>query len=115
MSKYVLMAEEILAAVGGKENVSNVFHCMTRLRFNLKDNGLIDSNKIKAIPGVLGLHVDGGEIQIIIGPEVDDVYKETLKATGLSETSKIEENLDENKTDKKFSFKKVGNSIINVF
>ena len=40
------IAEDVLAAVGGKENVSGVTHCMTRLRFTLKDNGIPDTNKV---------------------------------------------------------------------
>ena len=51
------IAENILAAVGGRENITSVTHCMTRLRFNLKDMGLPDQEQIKKLNGVLGVVV----------------------------------------------------------
>ena len=55
------LAERIIAHVGGKGNIENVFHCMTRLRFNLKDEGLFESETIEALDGVAGLNIDGRE------------------------------------------------------
>ncbi len=110
MSKYKEIAVNVLEQIGGKENVSNIFHCMTRLRFNLKDNGLVNEEAIKSINGVLGLHVDNGEIQIIIGPAVENVYNEMLKLTGIDRTAMIEENLD---SKKEFSVKVFFADVIN--
>lgn len=108
------MASEIIELVGTKENVSNVFHCMTRLRFNLKDQSLANSEALKTVQGVQGVHIDGGEIQVIIGPSVNDVYEEVLKITELKRTEQIDENLDSKKgTD--FSLKGIFNGIINAF
>lgn len=114
MNRHIL-ANQIVELVGGKENISNVFHCMTRLRFNLKDAGLADDEKIKALDGVLGINNPAGELQIIVGAGVESIYKEVIAIVGLDETKAIEENLDPTLTKRKFSFKKLGGSIFNVF
>lgn len=70
------IAKEVLEQVGGKDNVSKVLHCQTRLRFNLKDESVVVDEKIEEIKGVLGIVRAGGQIQIVVGPEVKDVYSE---------------------------------------
>ena len=70
------LAEGILEKVGGKENIESVVHCMTRLRFVLKDENLADDDQVKKIEGVIGLMKKNGQYQIIIGNEVASVYKE---------------------------------------
>jgi len=77
------IAKDVLAAVGGKENVTGVTHCMTRLRFNLKDETLAKDEVINAIPGVAGIMHSGGQTQIIIGQNVDKVYGELCAISGL--------------------------------
>ena len=77
------IAEQVLAAVGGKENISSVTHCMTRLRFNLKDMGLPDQEQIKKIPGVLGVVIAGGPFQVISGQNVPKVYAALCAMGGL--------------------------------
>lgn len=67
---YQKMGEDILAAVGGKENVSALGHCATRLRFNLVDESKIDDAKLKAIKGVMGTRRQSGQFQVIIGQDV---------------------------------------------
>lgn len=74
MANHDKLAADVLAAVGGKENVSSATHCITRLRFNLKDAGIPKEEEIKKIPGVLGVVQAGGQYQIVIGPEVSQVY-----------------------------------------
>ena len=81
------IAQDILAVVGGKENVFLATHCMTRLRLNLKDESVIDADKIKAIDGVIGFIQQGGQDQIIIGQNVDKVYEEFCKLGGISTPS----------------------------
>ena len=78
------IAEQVLAEVGGRENVSSVTHCMTRLRFVLKDQSIPEKNGITKIKGVVGVNVAGGQYQVIIGNSVGNVYKE-LTALGVSE------------------------------
>lgn len=61
------IAADVLEAVGGKENVTFVAHCMTRLRFNLKDIDAPDIKEVKKIGGVLGAQISGGQFQVIVG------------------------------------------------
>lgn len=71
--------KEILAAVGGEQNVVTVTHCMTRLRFVLKDDTIAIEAEIKKIPGVIGVAKKGGQCQIICGNDVANYYKELIK------------------------------------
>lgn len=105
------IAENILAAVGGRENITSVTHCMTRLRFNLKDMGLPDQEQIKKLNGVLGVVVSGGQFQIIVGQNVPKVYTELCQMAGLQEQEAINENLDAPK--EKLTPKKLGSNILN--
>ena len=115
MSKHTKLAETIIDLIGGKENISNVFHCMTRLRLNLKDQGIAKLDEVEKTDGVLGINVDRGEIQIIIGPAVDEVYSEVIRMTGLERTEAIDENLDEDLNKSGFSPKAIFDNIINTF
>lgn len=83
MGKFDEIAEQVIKEVGGKENVFNVAHCNTRLRFNLKDDGIPDDEKIEEIPGVFGVVRSGGQYQIIVGQEVDKIYQIVIKKLGL--------------------------------
>lgn len=74
--KYQKTAKDVLKAVGGKENVSLVTHCMTRLRFNLKDENIPDDETVKSIDGVAGVVKSGGQYQVIIGTTVEQVFSE---------------------------------------
>jgi PTS system beta-glucosides-specific IIC component len=69
------LSKEILKLVGGEENIDQVTHCMTRLRFNLNDNNQADKATLKNTPGVMGVAENGGQFQVIIGNEVPEVYK----------------------------------------
>lgn len=77
--KFEQIAREVLENVGGKDNVAHVTHCVTRLRFNLKDESKANVDKIKKIKGVMGNVNQGGQFQVIIGNDVSDVYKELIK------------------------------------
>ena len=79
MAKYKELAAAIVEQIGGLKNVSNLTHCVTRLRFNLKNDNLADLNKIKQLDGVVGSVNKGGQVQVIIGPHVKDVHDEVLK------------------------------------
>ena len=98
------IAEQVLAKVGGKTNIEFLTHCLTRLRFKLKDQSLADLENIKKTPGVIGAIVQNGQTQVIIGEAVGDVYQVLCELAGISKTEVIEENLDDEKTKKKFSF-----------
>ncbi|MCM3033154.1 MULTISPECIES: beta-glucoside-specific PTS transporter subunit IIABC [unclassified Niallia] len=75
-------AEEVLKSVGGKDNVNSVIHCVTRLRFKLKDTNLPDKEEIKQIDGVITVVESGGQFQVVIGNEVPHVYKEVTAHMG---------------------------------
>ena len=74
-SKYEELTKNIIGLVGGKENVSLFTHCMTRLRFNVKDKGIVETGELEKISGVLGVQWTGDQLQVIIGSAVDEVYK----------------------------------------
>ena len=69
-------AKQIVETLGGAENIENLTHCMTRLRFNLKDEAKADLEALKKIEGVRGTAEQGGVLQVIIGTDVDRFYKE---------------------------------------
>ncbi|MEQ8156337.1 MAG: sucrose-specific PTS transporter subunit IIBC [Clostridiaceae bacterium] len=88
---YNKIAQEILQYIGGKENVISAAHCATRLRLVLQDDKKIDIKKIEGIELVKGNFNNGGQFQIILGSGiVDEVYKEFINLTEISETSKSE-------------------------
>ncbi len=79
-------AKNLLKDIGGTDNVNSLVHCATRLRFTLKDNDLANDQAVENIPGVVGLVKGGGQYQVIIGPDVANVYNE-LQKEGLSDSN----------------------------
>ena len=77
-------ASRILKEVGGEKNVQYLTHCVTRLRFNLHSMEHVDENRIKNIPGVVGVVNKGGQFQVIIGQEVVTVYNALLELGDFS-------------------------------
>lgn len=75
---YKKLASTIIELVGGEKNVANVTHCATRLRFNLKDDNIAETDKLKNTKGVMGVVNKGGQYQIVIGSDVQSVYREIL-------------------------------------
>lgn len=96
MADITKLAAEILEMVGGAENITFVAHCMTRLRFNLKDESIVDDAKVKAIDGVIDIRHSAGQYQVIVGPKVDKVYEIVAKETGI-DTGKSAADEDETK------------------
>lgn len=76
---YKNSVQQILKAVGGEKNVKSVTHCMTRFRFTLQDESIVDDEVVKNIPGVMGVMKKGGQYQIIVGNDVASYYKEFMK------------------------------------
>lgn len=111
MDKNLQIAQAVLEKVGGADNITTVIHCITRLRFTLKDNSLVDDEAIKKIPGVMGTTTGGGLYMIIIGNSVDKVYSHLCKLGGLEVKEGLSENLDNIDT-KKFSAKDIPNKIL---
>lgn len=95
---YESVAKKILQRVGGAENVTGLVHCMTRLRFNLKDESIVDDEAVKKTKGVMGVMKKGGQYQIIIGNDVGYVYEELNKLGNFSNrVPKKKENSTEKK------------------
>ena len=116
MTNYDCAAKEILEAVGGKENIEFFTHCVTRLRFNLKDRSKVSVDKIKSIKGVLGSQWSSDQLQIIIGQDVDNYYDAVCAVGGIQKEAAIDENLDPSlvKKNVKITPKTVFNTIINT-
>ena len=83
--KYEGLARDIVRLVGGKENVSQAYHCVTRLRFILADEGKADEDAINALEGTLGVIHGAGQFQVCIGPHVADVFEEVEKLVDTGE------------------------------
>lgn len=75
---YRITAEELVKELGGDSNIENVSHCATRLRFILKDESVVDSDKVNKIPGVITTVQAGGQYQVVIGNHVKDVFEFVL-------------------------------------
>lgn len=88
MGKYAKEAKELLALVGGRENIAAVSHCMTRMRFVLNEPEKADIKKIEAMKVVKGSFTQSGQFQVIIGNTVSDFYNDFTAAAGLEGVSK---------------------------
>lgn len=88
VAKYTVDAEKLLGLIGGKGNISQVAHCITRMRFVLVDPTRADVADIEALPSVKGSFTQAGQFQVIIGNDVADFYKEFVAISGISEASK---------------------------
>lgn len=107
--RYEALANRVLDLIGGKENISFFTHCVTRLRFNVKDKGIVKLEEIEKIEGVLGCQWSGEQLQIIIGQAVGDAYNLICEKTGLAQQDAVQENLDGGK--KKFNITAVFDAI----
>ncbi|MUG23303.1 PTS sugar transporter [Paenibacillus macerans] len=90
---YKSTANTIMKEIGGRGNVNQLTHCATRLRFTLKDSEKVNQQKMKAIPGILGIVNSGGQFQVIIGQDVARVYNEIIPL--LSENTPEQEEIKE--------------------
>ena len=91
MSKYESLAKEILANVGGKENINSLTHCVTRLRFRLKDESKANDDALKNNPGVVTVMKSAGQYQVVIGNHVPLVYADVCELAGISNDKPQEE------------------------
>ena len=92
MSKeYQTLATQIIALVGGKENVANVYHCQTRLRFTLVDSLKVDTEDLEKLDGVTKVIINAGQYQIVIGTHVADVFEEIEKLVEISQNTTTQE------------------------
>ena len=108
---YQELSRQILAEIGGRDNIINCAHCITRLRLNLKDKDLANLENIKALP-VAGVQFTGDQLQIIIGNEINEVYDAFIQTAGLQREAIVDENLDMENTQKTWTVKSIFSSII---
>lgn len=104
---YQKLAAQIVTKVGGNGNIADVTHCMTRLRFDLKDEALADTEGMKNVAGVMGVVEKGGQYQVIIGNEVAKVYREVVAAGSFEGQKKSQ-------TKEKLTLKTIGNNILDA-
>lgn len=83
MNQYHDFNEQIIKLVGGKANIQAVVHCMTRLRFTLKDRSKADTKKLQELEGVIDVVSNNVAYQIIVGTHVNDVYKDLIDQLGM--------------------------------
>ena len=88
MAKYQNEVKELLEAIGGKENISAVSHCMTRMRFVLADEKKADMKRIEQISCVKGTFTQAGQFQVIIGNDVSTFFNEFTAYAGVEGVSK---------------------------
>ncbi|MEC0304097.1 beta-glucoside-specific PTS transporter subunit IIABC [Terribacillus saccharophilus] len=82
--KYEQLAKDIIEQVGGRENVNSVVHCITRLRFKLKDENKANTEALKNMDDVVTVLKSGGQYQVVIGNHVPDVYKAVAHVGGFT-------------------------------
>lgn len=104
MSKNEQLANNIVKNVGGKENISKLTHCATRLRFNLKDKSKVNKEELEKLE-ILQIVDTGTQYQVVIGPHVGSVYQSIIEQEGPVQSNDVESNNDNgNKED--------GNSVV---
>ncbi|WP_111937217.1 PTS transporter subunit EIIC [Clostridium paraputrificum] len=99
------VVREIIKSVGGKENIVNSWHCMTRLRFELKDLTKVDEEAIKGLDGIVGTAFNKEQFQVIIGTTVDKYYNILISQLGLELVKVSKESKSDNEK----------NSLVNKF
>lgn len=103
------LAKQLLKLVGGKQNINQVWHCATRLRFTLKDQDKVPKEKVEALDGVITVVEASGQFQVVIGNNVSDVYQEVVKlepslSDGTEEPATV--------THEKMTFKRAFNGLL---
>lgn len=114
---YKETAEEVLKYAGGAENVNNVYHCATRLRFTLNSSEHVDIEKLKSVNGVLNVLGNGTQIQVVIGSAVNKVYNELtpMLAAAPAVDKEADAGNSEGSKEKSWPIDKVFNVIAGIF
>lgn len=108
--RYAALADGIVEQLGGTSNITFFTHCVTRLRFNVKDKSLVNKEAIEALPGALGSQWVGDQYQVIIGQSVADAYNLIAEKTGLQKQDAVQEDMGDTGK-KKFSIGAVFDAI----
>ena len=107
--KYEKLAKDIIKNVGGKENVNSLTHCITRLRFKLKDESKANTEVLKNMDGIVTVVKSGGQYQVVIGNHVPDVYEDVSAVGGFATAS------DDDSNEKMNAFNKFIDTVSGVF
>jgi len=108
--KYEQLAKDIIKNVGGKENINSVSHCVTRLRFRLKDESKANKEALESNDGVVTVRQSAGQYQVVIGNHVPEVYKAVIAESGIESQKQVEE-----EEEKKGLFNSFVDIISNIF
>lgn len=110
MGKYEQLAKEIVKNVGDKDNIASLTHCVTRLRFQLLDEGKANDDVLKKMDGVVTVMKSAGQYQVVIGNHVGEVYADVCEAAGIGEG-----NLKEAPAEKKNIFDAFIDTVSGIF
>lgn len=110
MSKknYTAPAEKIVSAVGGESNIINLYHCVTRLRFKLKDVAKADKATLEGMPEVLSVVQANGQYQVVIGNDVENMFDAVMKNHSIENALDSDSEADSDQGEK-------GNPVIRFF
>lgn len=108
---YQALATEVIELVGGEKNIESVIHCVTRLRFYLKDDRLPKKDEIENLDGVMGIVEAGGQFQVVVGPAVDDIYKEVMAQLSVTDDDSFDEQTSSNSSENRTSLEKVKHAL----
>ena len=98
---YDELAKLIIENVGGKDNITQVQHCITRLRFQLKDMDKPNTEVLSKTPGVIKVMIASGQYQVVIGNAVSDVYEAVCRLAGVSQSPAVDAKEDDAKEEAK--------------
>ena len=110
--KYADLADKIVGLMGGKSNISFFTHCVTRLRFNVKDKGLVKKDEIEKLRGAVGTQWSGDQFQVIIGNDVESAYNLVCDVNGFERKASADTDAEEDAEKKGFSIKKLIDTIV---
>ena len=110
---YQTISAQIIDAVGGVSNVKYVTHCVTRLRFVLKNDKAVIQDQVNEIEGVLGSTFGAGQFQIVLGKNLQPVFESVTKNYDFEVGDIVDENLDEDLVKEKLTVKGVFMKLIN--
>ena len=116
MSNYSKTAEDIITYLGDSKNIEEVKHCFTRLRFKVKDDSKVNVEMLEKIPCVVQVMKTMGQIQVVVGNEIEEVYKaveKCLEGTSI-DVSKLEEPVETKKEKTPKGIKYYGGQILNA-
>lgn len=115
---YDALAASVIDKVGGKENIASVRHCITRLRFILKDESIAKDDEIRGVQHVMDVVKGGGEYQVVIGPDVGDAYDAAIKILGpefAGGEAKVDASAEDKKDEKKSFSSRCADLVSSIF